>query len=191
MAKKNKKNLRLMLDVISSVIKSKFIPAEQIKMVESSTHGKKGAMECVICNKEEETLLCSFDQKGNNKSLFPYFNETDGMVSMCDYILFAEDSGGLYVFSIDLKDTTISPKKQTIIGNSFAKFIINRICAIKEKSVFPKPVRFAQIGIKTTCEKQTTKSFEEMAYDSDYYMVLPDYHKFYTRKLIDLLPDES
>lgn len=186
MAKKNRVDCHQMLDIISSVLEAQYISVDQNFMVETNTGGKCGSMQCQIDTKNEETLLCKFDQSGNNHKLFPYFKEVHGMVSMCDYILFVEDNNELVAFSIDLKDTIISPKQQTLIAKTFAEFIVNRIKVILGEASFPKPVRFRQIGIKTSCDKMTTKGYEKLVYDDDDYLVLPDYHHFYTRLLMDL-----
>lgn len=175
-----------MLNVIQNVIRSKYIPADQNHMVETNTHGRKGTMTCQIdCNKEE-TLLCSFDQRGHNNLLFPYFNEKHGFVSMCDYILFAEDHKNLFIFLIDMKDTSDSPKQQTGIAQTFAEFIISRITEIKGKDAFPKHVEYRRVGCKTAKTRLTTKGYSKLTYDVDGYIVLPDYHHFYTRWLMDL-----
>ena len=175
-----------MLDIIRSVVKDKYVPANQHHMVETNTGGRLGSMQCQIDTHHEETLLCKFDQGGENCQLFPYFQEVDGMVSMCDYILFVEDRDELFAFSVDLKDTVNSPKQQTLIAKSFAEFIVNRVKTVFGKEAFHKPVSYRQIGAKSTCDKMTTKGYENQAYDDDGYLVLPDYHHFYTRLLMDL-----
>lgn len=185
MVKKNNVNARLMLDVISSVVKNKYIPSDQTCMVEQNTRGRKGSMKCRINTHQEEVLLCRFDQGSSNFQLFPYFQQSDGMVSMCDYILFVENDKELVAFSIDLKDSSISSKKQTLNTRTFAEFIINRIKIVKGDNAFPKPVRYQQIGIKTTCGKMTTKGYAQLAYDPDGYLVWPDYHCVNTRLLMD------
>lgn len=175
-----------MLDIIKRVIKDKYIPNNQTIMTETDTGGKQGEMSCSIECKDEEILLCSFDRKGNNEKLFPYFCPRDGYLSMCDYILFAEDNEKLFVFLIDLKDTTNSAKKQVEIAQTFASFITDRISEIEGSANFPKPIEFRKIGIKTTHMKMTTKEYEKLAYDKDNYLVLPDYHHFYVRRYMDL-----
>lgn len=190
MARTNNVNPRLMLDVIASVIKDKYIPADQTKMVEFNTRGKNGSMVCRICVKDEEVLLCAFDERGNNYRHFPYFLQEEGMVCMCDYILFVEDANSLFVFSIDLKDSTSGPRQQTLRSKAFAEFIINRIRVVKGKDRFPKDIQYRQIGIKTTQQKMTTKGFEE-SYDPEGYLLLPDYHRFYTRWLMNLQVQKS
>lgn len=185
MARANNVNQRQMLDVIARVIKGKHVAPDQTKMEERKTGGRKGSMECKIDTKDEETLLCTFDERGNNYRHFPYFLQEEGMVCMCDYILFVEDAEKLFVFSIDLKDSTSAPKQQTLRTKPFAEFIINRIRAVKGVESFPKEVQFRQIGIKTTQQKMTTKGYEQ-GYDGDGYLLLPDYHHFYTRWLMEL-----
>lgn len=177
----------MMLDVIQNVIKGIYIPADQENMVETCTNGRQGSMSCHIDRKNEEVLLCKFDQQEKNSLLFPYFEEVHGFVSMCDYILFVEDDSSLFVFLVDLKDSRDSAKPQTMIAQTFAEFIINRIKTIIGRDNFPKPVEYRKIGVKTTNAKMTTKGYEKMAYDPDGYVVLPDYHKFYTRRMMDLL----
>ena len=187
MAKKTKVNRRQMLDIISNVIQSKYISSDQQYMVESNTKGRKGSMKCQINTNKEETLLCQFDLGGKNHNLFPYYNQkVSGMVSMCDYILFVENDREVFAFSIDLKDTNNSPKQQTLVAQTFAEFIVNRIKAVIGDNNFPKPVKYRQIGIKTTCDKMTTKGYANQAYDAEGYLVLPDYRHFYTRLLMDL-----
>lgn len=185
MAKKSKANTRQMLDVISGVVINKHIPSDQTRMVEHNTGGRKGSVQCQIDKGKEEILLCRFDQRSKNYQLFPYFQQVEGMVSMCDYILFVEDDKNLFAFSIDLKDTADSPKPQTIYARTFAEFIVNRIRAVWGMKNFPKPVEYRQVGIKTTCDKMTTMGYARLAYDADGYLVLPDYHHFYTRLLMD------
>lgn len=186
MVRNKTRNTRQMLDVIESVIKEKYIPAEQLQMVERKTGGRRDSMACHIDRKHEEVLLCSFDERGNNNKLFPYFKEVSGFVSMSDYVLFVEDEDSLFVFSIDLKDSAHSPKQQTMLARTFAEFIINRIKTIFGESAFSKTIQYRQIGIKTTCFKTTTKAYENLHYDSDGYLTLLDCRRFYTRLLMDL-----
>lgn len=143
-------------------------------------------MSCHICAKQEEVLLCKFDQGAENYQFFPYFKQEPGMVSMCDYVLFAEDDDELVVFSVDLKDTADSPKRQTLLSKTFAEFIVNRIKSAFGDEAFPKQVRYRQVGVKTTCRKTVTKGYEKLKYDEDDYLVLLDYHYFYTRQLMEL-----
>ena len=186
MAKKNRPNPRQMLDIIRSVVEDKYIPSDQSNMVEYKTGGRIGSMRCQIDTHHEEILLCKFDQGSKNYLLFPYFQQKPGMVSMCDYLLFAEDDEELVVFSVDLKDTIDSPKQQTLLAKTFAEFILNRIKAVFWEEGFPKQVRYRQIGIKTTCRKMTTKGYDKLKYDKDDYLVLLDYHRLYTRQLMEL-----
>lgn len=177
---------RIMLDIIQQVIRGKYIPTDQDSMVETNTSGRVGSMSCQIIRKNVETLLCSFDQRGRNSELFPYFEEHHGFVSMCDYILFAEDKQNLFVFLIDLKDSTNGPKAQTGIAQTFAEFIVRRITEIRGTAAFPKPVVYRRIGVKTTNAKMTTKGYASLEYDEERYLVLPDFHRFYAQWLMEV-----
>lgn len=184
---KTSSNCRVMLDAIKQAIKSSFIPCEQQKMFADDTTGKQGNMECRICeSNNEETLLCSFDKGGDNYLLFPYFKEEHGLVSMCDYILFAEDDKSLFVFLIELKDSIHRAKRQTQIAQSFAEFLVKRIKETIGDTHFAKYVEYRKVGVKTTRSKMTTKGYYKLAYDPDGYAVLPDYHKFYVKRMKEL-----
>ncbi len=176
-----------MLDAIQQAIVKNYIPADQFTMIATNTHGKTGEISCRICtSKNEQILLCNFDQEGENYRLFPYFQEKQGLVSMCDYILFVEYDDIMFIFLIELKDSAHHSKKQTIISQTFAEFLINRIQAISDEACFSKPVEFRKIGIKSGCSKMTTKGYATLTYDRDGYTVLPDYHKFYIKKMKNL-----
>lgn len=185
MVKKADINNHQMLDIIRSVVKDRNIPDDQQHMVEKKTSGRLGSMSCQINTLKEEVLLCTFDERANNYKQFPYFQQVHGMVSMCDYILFVEDEKELVAFSIDLKDSTDGPKQQTLRTKPFAEFIVNRIKVVVGEDVFSKPVRYRQIGVKTTCHKMPTMGYAKLAYDKDDYLVLPDYRHFYTRLMMD------
>ena len=182
-----------MLDVIQQVIRGEYIPGNQLEMVANDTDGRQGKMTCRICAAQgDEMLLCSFDRCGNNHLLFPYFKEEQGFTSMCDYILFVEDDESMFVFLIELKDSSHRAKRQTGIARTFAEFIIGRILEIKGKSNFPKSIKYRRVGVKTSHTKMTTKGYDTMGYDNDGYVVLPDYHNLYIRKMKELAyPNES
>lgn len=181
----NRRN-SVMLDIIKQVIRNSYIPSNQLEMVEIDTNGKRGKMLCRICFKDDEFLLCGFDRKGDNHLLFPYFNEKKGFVSMCDYILFVEDDENLFIFLIELKDSNHGPKKQTRISQTFAEFLIRRIRVIYGEDQFPKHVEYRSVGIKSGCLKMKTKGYEALAYDKNGYVVLPDYHSFFIRRMKEL-----
>ena len=114
-------NNRVVLDAIHQAIKDEFIPENQLDMVANNTNGKLGKMSCRICaSRGEEILLMAFDQEGDNCKLFPYLQEKPGLMSMCDYILFVEDDKSLFVFVIEMKDSSHRSRKQTMISQPFA-----------------------------------------------------------------------
>ena len=177
-------NNRILLDAIQQAIKDEFIPENQYDMVANNTNGKLGKMSCHICtSKSEEILLMSFDKEGDNSKLFPYFKEEQGLVSMCDYILFVEDNSNMFVFVIEMKDSAHRSKRQAMISQPFAEFLINRIKAISGINSPSKHVEYRKIGIKSGCSKMTTKGYASLAYDKDSYLVLPDYRTFYTKQM--------
>lgn len=118
-----------------------------------------------------DVLICRFD---TNKDLFPYFQNKAGYKKNCDYIVFAENAVNLYVFLVELKKTTASPKAQLNISKSFAEFLISRIEAVSGAA--GKEIVYRMIGIKEKARfcKSTTKGFvDEYTFDDDGYLLLP------------------
>lgn len=187
MSTTNNRSDRVLLDAIRQAIRGDFIPENQYDMIAEDTNGKAGTMSCHICDSyEDEILLCSFDKEGGNSKLFPYFQEEQGLLSMCDYILFVEDDNKMFVFLVELKDSSHHSKKQTLIAQSFAEFLVSRIKAIRDEALFSKDIEYRKIDVKSRCSKMTTKGYASLSYDPDGYTVLPDYHKFYIKQLKEL-----
>ena len=118
-----------------------------------------------------DILICRFDTQ---KDLFPYFQNKTGYKKNCDYIVFAENATNLYVFLVELKNTTTSPKTQLNISKPFAEFLISRIEAVAGSAA--KEIVFRMIGIKEKARfcKSTTKGFvDEYTFDDDGYLLLP------------------
>ena len=183
----NNHSNRVILDAIHQSIRADFIPEDQLSMLAKHTNGVLGSMSCRICtSKGEEILLCSFDKEGDNYMLFPYFQEEEGLVSMCDYILFVEDEKTLFVFLVELKDSSHRSKKQVLLSQPFAEFLVNRVKAANSNVLFCKDIEYRKIGVKSKCYKMTTRGHASLAYDKDGFAILPDYHNFYIKWLKEL-----
>lgn len=178
-------NVFPMLDIISNSLRDWGYSANQNRMEENSTDDKGNPVHTVceiFDDKNTAHLLYTFDLKADNKKNFPYFEEKRDMVSMNDYLLFVEDAVKLYVFTIEMK-TASSPMRQTRIGETFSRFVIERIHAANAR--FNKPVEFRKVGVKESFTSRPGTRFPIYLYDSDRYALLPLKSKFLTRLMMD------
>lgn len=153
-----------------------FIPADQAYMTESIVVGRTPlTMHTeIICNKNQEYLLCQFDRQGLNNQLFPYFNpKVEGLVSMCDYILFVEENTRLLVLLLELKHRN-SPKRQLDINESFGLFICNRLRVLFED--FGKTPIIRKIGVKESYNPMHSTQDYRFGFDDEGFALLPNPH---------------
>lgn len=170
------------LDCLKASINSKFIPNNQKWMSESfRINGVPKEMKCEICSEKrgQEWLLVSFDLKGNNKELFPYFNENPGLVSMCDYFVFIEQSQRLTVVAVELKHHLDSPETQIYVNIPFARFIIERIKEISPKIFKDVVIQYRGIGVKQSYKSKPFTKGYSLSYNEKDYALLPNPKKMY------------
>ena len=172
-----------MLDIIKNAIASEYQLPDSSFLVEENTDVKHKPfqMEVEVKTKKMKFLICRFDTQ---TELFNCFKEGDYR-KKCDNIVFVESPSKLYVFLVELKNTTNGPEKQLKISKPFAVFLISRINAVIEsrkndesKSVdisFDKEVIYRMIGIKgkATFDKKTLKNYETAyKFNEDGYLLL-------------------
>ncbi len=163
-----------MLDCLRKAIAKSYIPENQKLMQERIVVEKKPKeMSCKIFPyRGIDYLLCQFDKQDFNNLNFPYFNASvDGLVCMCDYILFVEEDDRLLVLLIELKHKNDSPRKQLTINQSFAQFICDRLTTVFEG--FNKPFFFRKIGIKERYRPKEKTLGHVFSFDENGYALLP------------------
>lgn len=173
------------LQKIVSVIKNKYIcPNQNVVEEIGMSNGKRFHMKReVCCSRNVEYTLMRFDP--NDETLFPYFDEIEGLHKICDYILFAENNDSIYVFLIELKKDNGSPLKQLDISESFVHFIIERAKYINEEVT--KEVHIRKVGVKdTTSTKMVTNCFRKISYDQNRYLLM---QSNFTKLHLDFLID--
>lgn len=85
-------------------------------------------------------MLYSFDvrAKKGESGVFPFFKKNEGNCTMCDYILFCEDSHSqLYVLLVELKKGKESVTKQLAAGECFAKFVVDTLNRVRKSTLCP------------------------------------------------------
>jgi hypothetical protein len=75
---------------------------------------------------QREALAYRFDFNRSEIDMFPYLNEkVEGLTRMCDYIIFYQRKGKLYVFLCELKSKNVKGSaKQVQAAEVFANFLI-------------------------------------------------------------------
>lgn len=163
-------------------IKDEFIPPDQRWMSESFLiNGVTTTMHCEICpeKKDQDYLLTSFDKKSDNSMLFSYFKPYEGLVCMCDYILFVETSDSLTVASIELKHHSGSPEQQACFTIPFARFLIERMRMVNPSLFEGKDIQYRGIGIKASYKSRRFIQGYRMEFDDKGYALLPNPQKMY------------
>ncbi len=125
-------------------------------------------------------------------SWFPFFLDNNGLNSICDYIIFVEDSNSVHVLLFELKSGDESPIPQLDYTENFIKFILRHM-NLNKKLRPDKKYFIRKIGITDKPQpKNSTKmstnlpSFDENCYCKfynstrcriDYILSLPIRHK--------------
>lgn len=173
-----------MLDIIKNAIASEYQLPDSSFLVEENTddNHKPFKMEIEVKTRRLKFLICRFDTQ---TELFNCFKKGNYRKN-CDNIVFVESPSKLYVFLVELKNTTNGPEKQLKISKPFAVFLISRIKAVVEsknddesKAIdksFDKEVVYRMIGIKERAafDKKTLKNYENAyKFNEDDYLLLP------------------
>lgn len=95
-----------------------------------------------------------------------HFAKVTGLAKMCDYFLFVEDNNILYIFIIELKNTSKSSAlKQLNAGECFVNYIVNSANRIGE-NINILDCRVRKIKAKKQVKKKTKCKVD---FDNEYY----------------------
>jgi|GEM_PF-5742847 len=176
MSAKRKRNNNI--DVLRQAINSRFIPSDQSKLSEFSLNDSGDSVEQqtrTIIGKNVDYLCCQFDEKTD--TLFPYFNDVEGLKSISDYVVFAQRGDDFFAFIIEMKKSSHSPQKQVRLTKIFVEFLLNRIKGAG-LSIDSDGCKIRLIGIKDNYSRHLsryrTKIADDYRYDSEGYFLLDD-----------------
>ena len=177
------------IECLKTAINPSFVPSDQNWLRESIVVGKTPlTMACEIHPyKDQQHLLCQFDRSGANNTLFPYFNpKVDGLVSMCDYILFVEEPRRILVLLLELKHSA-SPIQQLNVSLPFGKFICDRLKVLFGD--FGKPFVFRKIGIKQMYNPKHVTQEYRFEFNGDDFALLPNPHEMLLKMISVVIPE--
>ena len=177
------------IDFIKESIAPQFIPVDQQHMEESiCVKGVATKMVCEICPKKrnQDYLLAKFDIKDNNQTLFPYFrNNTEGLLCMCDYIVFVEEPSRFTIVAVELKHHNDSPEKQIYINIPFSRFIIERLSEIDNDLFQNVIIQYRGIGVKASYRSRSLTQGYKLVYNKKLYALLPNAEKMHLSLVCD------
>ena len=102
-------------------------------------------------------------------AIFPYFKPqgVTNLKKMCDYVIFVEERSHLFVFLIELKKGTESPKKQLDAGECFIKYIISTVERLGlELKISDETLHFRKIRVSESISKKITLKKELTIFES-------------------------
>lgn len=149
---------------ISNVLDDFFKEETISKLVEIQEN-----MSIDFISEKQKYLSFSFDKRlpANEfpKGLFPFFNRGQaGVCSFCDYVIFTERAGQLFILLIELKKGKDNVTKQLNAGHCFAEFVINTLNRVYNSNITPQ-IRKISIRERHIKPKQKQK---EIIYDNNF-----------------------
>jgi len=161
------------INKIKGLFKNKYVSNEQtiVQEINRDCKGRELIMKReVIGHSSLEYIIYRFDP--DEIDLFPYFEEVKGLRKICDYLIFSEDKGRLFIFIVELKKRSGSPLVQLELSECFVNFILKR--AEKIGITINKEVHIRKIGLKDSqsSNKQKTTYYKDMQYDNNRYILL-------------------
>lgn len=115
------------------------------------------------------------------RGLLPFFNRGTGKVtSFCDYIIFTEKAGSLFILLIELKSGRDNVKKQIKAGRCFAEYVISTLNRVYDLTVSPK---IREISIRKTNITPKPQRKKRIEYIDDFHTFCDS--KFWLKKYLD------
>lgn len=150
------------LNILKEILEHKYRFENQNCLIEENidNNGKKFTVKYdIVKNNEIDYELFRY-----SNDAFPFFKNISGLKKMCDFILFSETRGVLYIFVIELKLSNESAKKQLEAATEFVKFILNSSKRIDKEIINYKIKKIRICDNKT---KKRNKMSAEKGFDFD------------------------
>ena len=123
------------LEKINSILHSDFL------CTTTELEEKTVKMKIPIISTGCKSLLYKYDKelrKEYKGGLFPFFAKEQKVCSVCDYIIFAEAKGTLFVLIIELKRGKSQTLPQLKAARCFVDYIISTVNRVNEISIKPE-----------------------------------------------------
>ena len=127
----------------------------------------------------------NLDKKEFPRGIFPFFKSKDKekkVCSFCDYIIFSELKGTLYILLIELKKGKEKVTEQLEAGKCFVEFVISTVNRVYKKNISAqiRKISIREYKMRKDKPKQKQKSIR---YDGNNFHTFED-SKFYLKKYL-------
>lgn len=125
------------------------------------------------------------DKKEFPRGIFPFFKSKDKekkVCSFCDYIIFSELRGTLYILLIELKKGKEKVTEQLEAGKYFVEFVISTVNRVYKQNISAeiRKISIREYKMRKDKPKQKQKSIR---YDGNNFHTFED-SKFYLKKYL-------
>ena len=125
------------------------------------------------------------DKKEFPRGIFPFFKSKDRekkVCSFCDYIIFSELKGTLFILLIELKKGEGKVTEQLEAGKCFVEFVMSTVNRVYEQNISAeiRKISIREYKMRKDKPKQKQKSIR---YDGDNFHTFED-SKFYLKKYL-------
>lgn len=158
------------LEIIREILHDNFKHSNQAALTENDINSKGKKFE--VTYKIVKQPQIDYELFRYDNTALPFFKDIKDLKKMCDYILFAQEGGFLYIFVIELKLGNESAKKQLSAAKEFVQFIINsasRIGKEIDQNYKIRKVRICDEMIK----KKKLKLDKSIIFDENDYCEYP------------------
>lgn len=125
----------------------------------------------------------NLDKKDFPRGIFPFFNNKQPKVcSFCDYIIFSELRGTLFILLIELKKGKDKVTEQLEAGKCFVEFVISTVNRVYKQDISAeiRKISIREYKMRKAKPKQKQKSIR---YDGNNFHTFED-SKFYLKKYL-------
>lgn len=166
------------LNYVSNILDDYFKEDNISKLVESQQN-----MSVDFISDNHKFLSFSFDKKLSTKEfpkgMFPFFNRGEpGVCAFCDYIIFTEKAGQLFILLIELKKGKDNVTKQLNAGKCFVEYVIATINRVYGLNIDPQ---IRQISIRDRFIKPRQKQ-KVVEYQNNFFTFSDS--KFWLKKYL-------
>ena len=124
------------------------------------------------------------DKKEFPRGVFPFFNNKQARVcSFCDYIIFSELKGTLFVLLIELKKGRDKVTEQLEAGKYFVEFVISTVNRVHKQNISAEIRKISIREYKMRTKPKPKQKQKPIKYNENFFHTFED-SKFYLKKYL-------
>lgn len=171
------------LEMISNILHCYFKNDSTSKLEEPQAN-----MSVDFIGDNQKFVSFSMDKKLNKKEfpkgIFPFFNSgIPEVCSFCDYIIFTEYKGQLFILLIELKKGRDKVTTQLNAGECFAEFVIKTVNRVYKQNIIPEIRKISIREYEIKSKQKYTQRQKAIEYDENNFHTFQD-SKFWLKKYL-------